>query len=61
MRMTNKELELLQNELSGCSNYLEFGSGNSIVLAASTMNIEEITVVESDSLFWKRLILSNPV
>lgn len=61
MRMTNKELELLQNELSGCSNYLEFGSGNSTVLAASTMNIEKITVVESDSLFWKRLILSNPV
>ena len=25
------------------------------------MSIEKITVVESDSVFWKRLILSNPV
>lgn len=59
--MTNNELELLQREMSKSLNYLEFGSGNSTILAAQTVGIEKITVVESDFLFWKELVSSNPV
>lgn len=59
--MTNQELELLQNEMSRCSNYLEFGSGNSTILAAYSTNIEKITVVESDSVFWRNLVSSTPI
>lgn len=59
--MTNNEIDLLQEEMSKCSNYLEFGSGNSTLMAAQTSTIEKITVVESDPVFWKELVNSNPV
>lgn len=58
--MTNNELDLLQTKMYECTNYLEFGSGNSTILASQTTDIEKITVVESDFMFWKELVSSNP-
>lgn len=58
--MTNNELDLLQIKMYECTNYLEFGSGNSTILASQTTDIEKITVVESDFMFWKELVSSNP-
>lgn len=56
--MTYKELELLQDAMNNASTYLEFGAGNSTRMAAQTTNIHHITVVESDSAFWKEKVLS---
>ncbi len=54
--MTEKELELLNRELSKCSDYLEFGSGNSTQLAVSYPDIHKITVVESSASFWNERV-----
>lgn len=58
--MTEKELFLLQKALMQSQNYLEFGSGNSTVMATETETIRQITVVESDASFWKEKLLSIP-
>ena len=49
--MTEKELALLRKALMQSQNYLEFGSGNSTLLATETETIKHITVVESDAFF----------
>ena len=46
--MTEKELVLLQKALMQSQNYLEFGSGNSTLMATEIETIRQITVVESD-------------
>ena len=57
--MTEKELNLLQQKMSQTTNYLEFGSGRSTILAAQTANIKKITSVESDADFWKQQVCSD--
>lgn len=59
--MTDNELNFLQANLSKCTNYLEFGSGNSTIFAVQSPHISKITVVESDFTFWKQLVNSNPI
>lgn len=57
--MTIDEIALFKNQLTGCSHYLEFGSGNSTSLAVRFPNVQTITVVESDKNFWDALVISN--
>lgn len=42
--MTEKELVLLQKALMQSQNYLEFGSGNSTLMATEIETIRQITV-----------------
>ena len=58
--MTVKELALLQRAMRRSDNYLEFGAGNSTCMAIKTANIRNITVVESDSVFWNDQMLIIP-
>lgn len=58
--MTEKELVLLQKALMQSQNYLEFGSGNSTLMATEIETIRQITVVESDASFWKEKLLNIP-
>ena len=58
--MTEKELALLRKALMQSQNYLEFGSGNSTLLATETETIKHITVVESDAFFWNEKLLNIP-
>lgn len=58
--MTAKELALLQSAIRSSDNYLEFGAGNSTCMAVEAENIRNITVVESDSVFWKDQMLTMP-
>lgn len=58
--MTVKELALLQSAMRKSENYLEFGAGNSTCMAIKTINIRNITVVESDSVFWNDQMLTMP-
>lgn len=58
--MTEKELDLLQKAFKDSHDYLEFGSGNSTQLAVNQNNMEHITVVESDPMFWKGQVLNTP-
>lgn len=51
--MTSKELQLLQYHLSQSKFYLEYGCGNSTILACNTGNIEKIVSVESDAQYTK--------
>jgi hypothetical protein len=60
MKMTRGEFYLLRESMSHSECYLEFGAGNSTVLAANSPNINQITVVELDAGFWCDSILPNP-
>ena len=59
-KMTEKELALLRKALMQSQNYLEFGSGNSTLLATEIETIKHITVVESDASFWNEKLLNIP-
>lgn len=54
--MTEDELKLLRNELLNSQTYLEFGSGNSTLMAASYCHIQRMVVVESDDSFFVRML-----
>lgn len=54
--MTENELNLLQSELRNARYYLEFGSGNSTMLAASLHNIHRMDIVESDDSFFREKV-----
>jgi len=51
MTMTKNELEVLHKYMDSCSQYLEFGSGESTVYAASLSSITRIDSVESSKAF----------
>ena len=57
--MKKKELELLKSKLSTSRNYLEYGSGNSTILAVGSSNIEQVLSVESDKEFAYKNLLSD--
>ena len=58
--MTEEELELLRNEQENSKIYLEFGSGNSTLMAASCCHIQQMVVVESDDSFFRANVDPNP-
>lgn len=51
--MTEQELNFLSGEMLRARTYLEFGSGNSTIMAASLPHLRKITVVESDDTFFQ--------
>lgn len=59
--MTQNELNLLKKQLASATYYLEFGSGNSTLLATEYANIRKAMIMESDYDFMTRLIFSNPL
>jgi hypothetical protein len=61
IRMSEKERILLNDCLSKSTNYLEYGSGGSTLLACSTSNINIIHSVESDLGFINELSKEDPI
>lgn len=57
--MSEKERVLLEDSLVKSTNYLEYGSGGSTLLACSTLGIHKIHSVESDSGFINSLSENN--
>ena len=49
--MTSSELSLIKKYILGAKNYLEFGSGNSTIIASKTKSIKKIHSVETSSDF----------
>ncbi|MBT7823152.1 MAG: hypothetical protein HN674_08480 [Candidatus Marinimicrobia bacterium] len=49
--MTSSELYLIKKYILGAKNYLEFGSGNSTIIASKTKSIKKIHSVETSSDF----------
>lgn len=59
--MTQLELQTLANHLSNASNYLEFGAGNSTLIACANLSLQKILSVESSSKFIDELRHDNDV
>lgn len=53
--MTLREINVLKTYLYKSTNYVEFGSGGSTVLADTISNIQSIISVESDKMFGKHV------
>lgn len=51
MTMTKGELDMLHSYLDSCTNYLEFGSGESTIYASSAPMIKTIDSVESAEIY----------
>ena len=59
--MTPDEINSLQKYLNNATDYLEYGSGNSTLLALSSDNINSITSVESSSAYIAENLLIKEV
>jgi len=46
--MNEQEIQFFNQQLCNCYNYLEFGSGNSTLLAIKTPSIRNIVSTEAD-------------
>ena len=58
--MTINELQFFREQLSLCTDYLEFGSGyHSTSLAVQEKKINRITTVESNRHFWRELVKTD--
>jgi len=57
--MHEEEKILFYNQLENCTNYLEFGSGESTISAVKQNNISSIVSVEADFEFWNKLVDAN--
>ncbi|MEX0856212.1 MAG: hypothetical protein WD056_01465 [Gemmatimonadota bacterium] len=60
MTMTDRELETLHRHIDAAERYLEFGSGQSTVYAASAANLLRVDSVESSEAYVRENLVGDP-